>query len=420
MISRARDSKSKKSTKKKKSKSKSQRSKATETADESTEETSRLPEAIDHDSTVEVAASPEGAEESTSDAEVTGEATPEASEDAKEPSSEEDGEAPAEESPATKSEGVEPTDAGASESSKEDEEAQSEAAPPDAAPSDAAPSDADAGEDEIPKLEGDRLRSCLEALLFASPEPISRRRLYRLLPEADNAAIREALLELEGELLTTARGYFLVEESSGFRFLSKSEFAPHVARLRGEKRRIRLSAAAFEALAVIAYRQPVRRADLEAIRGVQCGAILKNLLEWSLIRVVGHDESPGRPLLYGTTSDFLEMLGLSDLSDLPEPERLRERGEDRGLQVLDRIIEEGGGEPVVSDEPVAGAKEVSGAEETVAEAAEGSEAPVSEASEGAPSDVEPTASGENPTEEGVPSDSGAEFDLDLDGDDDDS
>jgi len=203
-------------------------------------------------------------------------------------------------------------------------------------------------EDELPQLEGDRLRACIEAILFASPEPVSRRRLYRLLPETDNAKIRNALLELEGELLSTPRGYFLSEEASGFRFLTKSEFAPHVARLRGEKRRIRLSAAAFESLAGIAYRQPVRRSDLEAIRGVQSGAILKNLMEWSLIRVLGHDNSPGRPLLYGTTTDFLELLGLGSLEDLPEPERLRERGADQGLEVLDRIIEEGGGVPVVA------------------------------------------------------------------------
>jgi len=207
-----------------------------------------------------------------------------------------------------------------------------------------------APEEELPRLEGERLRACLEALLFATPEPLSRRRLYRLLPEADPAAIRDALLELEGELRSTHRGYFLVEEAAGFRLLTQPEFAPFVARLRGERRRIRLSAAAFESLAVIAYRQPVRRADLEAIRGVQSMAILKNLMEWNLIKVIGHDDSPGRPLLYGTTNEFLELIGLSSLEDLPEPERLRERGEDRGLEVLDRIIVEGGGAPSLAAE----------------------------------------------------------------------
>ena len=374
LISRAGNSKSSRS----KGKKKSRRSKAADTAAEATEETSRLAE--------------EGAaEESTPDEEPTAEAETAADETSTEETVAED----------TKSADAadEPTaDEPSEEPPADDAKAETPATPEESSE-----------EDELPKLEGDRLRACLEAVLFASPEPVSRRRLYRLLPEADNAAIREALLELEGELLSTPRGYFLVEESSGFRFLSKSEFAPHVARLRREKRRIRLSTAAFEALAVIAYRQPVRRADLEAIRGVQCGAILKNLLEWSLIRVVGHDESPGRPLLYGTTGDFLEMLGLSDLSDLPEPERLRERGEDRGLQVLDRIIEEGGGEPVVSDEPIEGAE--ASTEEESCSAATSPES----SDEGSVESEE-----EKPTpEEGAPAGDG-EFDLDLDGDDDES
>ena len=293
-------------------------------------------------------------------------------------------------------------------------------------------------EEALPRLEGERLRSCIEAILFASPDPVSRRRLYRLIPEAENADIREALLELEGELLSTHRGYTLVEEGSGLRLLSKAEFAPYVSRLRGEKRRVRLSSAAFEALAVIAYRQPARRADLEAIRGVQCGAILKNLMEWNLIRVVGHDDSPGRPLLYGTTGVFLEMLGLSELGDLPEPERLRERGEDRGLQVLDRIIEEGGGAPSVaegtepSEEPMEPESAEAapppephpspGAVASTPEPAVGSGTGEVEVAETGPTKTGPTKTG--PTKTG-PEDSGPEasgfgeagdFDLDLDAD----
>ena len=285
-----------------------------------------------------------------------------------------------------------------------DESADEESAPsgsPDVAPSVEL---SEEEEDEVPHLDGERLRACIEAILFASPEPVSRRRLYRLIPEADNAKIREALLELEGELLSTHRGYVLVEEGNGFRFLSKAEFAPYVARLRGEKRKIRLSAAAFETLAVIAYRQPARRADLEAIRGVQCGAILKNLMEWNLIRVVGHDDSPGRPLLYGTTGEFLEMLGLTALSELPEPERLRERGEDRGLQVLDRIIEEGGGLPRVAEGAV---DEVAAEDSTAVEDSTGADETVAE---------HPSAEAEATTSEEERAPEGADFDLDLDED----
>ena len=187
-------------------------------------------------------------------------------------------------------------------------------------------------------LEGELLRSTIEAILFASPDPVSRRRLQAMLREAPKGAVREALLEMEAEYLTSPRGFLLHEDGAGIRLLSKPDFAPYVARLRGESRRIRLSAAAFETLAVIAYRQPVKRADLEQIRGVSCGPVVKNLMEWNLIRITGLEESVGRPRLYGTTSEFLELFGLSDIDGLPEPERLRDQGSDRGLEILDDLL----------------------------------------------------------------------------------
>ena len=187
-------------------------------------------------------------------------------------------------------------------------------------------------------LEGELLRSTIEAILFASPDPVSRRRLQAMLREAPKGAVREALLEMEAEYLTSPRGFLLHEDGAGIRLLSKPDFAPYVARLRGESRRIRLSAAAFETLAVIAYRQPVKRAELEQIRGVSCGPVVKNLMEWNLIRITGLEESVGRPRLYGTTSEFLELFGLSDIDGLPEPERLRDQGSDRGLEILDDLL----------------------------------------------------------------------------------
>ena len=187
-------------------------------------------------------------------------------------------------------------------------------------------------------LEGELLRSTIEAILFASPDPVSRRRLQAMLREAPKGAVREALLEMEAEYLTSPRGFLLHEDGAGIRLLSKPDFAPYVARLRGESRRIRLSAAAFETLAVIAYRQPVKRAALEQIRGVSCGPVVKNLMEWNLIRITGLEESVGRPRLYGTTSEFLELFGLSDIDGLPEPERLRDQGSDRGLEILDDLL----------------------------------------------------------------------------------
>ncbi len=182
-------------------------------------------------------------------------------------------------------------------------------------------------------LDGERLKACLEAILFASSEPVPRKRLRSLLPEAGSRAIDEALLRLEAELVSGGRAFSLVEEAAGLRLLTRAEFAPYVARLAGEKRAVRLSQAAFETLAVIAYRQPIRRADLESVRGVQCGAILKTLLDWSLIQVVGQHESLGRPLLYGTTAGFLEQFGLARLEDLPAPDRLRSLAREQGLEI---------------------------------------------------------------------------------------
>ena len=190
-------------------------------------------------------------------------------------------------------------------------------------------------EEEIGTLAGDRLRSCIEAILFAAAEPVPRKRLRRMLRGVDRKDIDEALLALEADYVTHDRGFGLIEDASGLQLLSKPEYAPYVARLRGE-RRIRLSQAAFESLAVIAYRQPMRRADLEAIRGVQSGAVLKNLMEWNLIQILGRDESTlGRPLLYGTTRTFLEQFGLQSLDNLPEPDRLLELGGQHGMEVLD-------------------------------------------------------------------------------------
>lgn len=207
--------------------------------------------------------------------------------------------------------------------------------------------------EELTPLEGDQLKSTIEAILFASPEPVSRRRLQAMLKEAPKGAVKEALLQMEAEYLTSPRGFLLHEDGTGVRLLSKPDFAPYVARLRGEGRRIRLSAAAFETLAVIAYRQPVKRSDLEQIRGVSCGPILKNLMEWNLIHITGQEDSIGRPLLYGTTSEFLELFGLQALGELPEPSRLKDQGSDRGLEILDEIIRgksgEDPGEPESAD-----------------------------------------------------------------------
>src|SRR5204862_3139685 len=109
----------------------------------------------------------------------------------------------------------------------------------------------------------------------------------------------------------------------GFQLLTRSEFHPWLARLRRSSNELRLTPAARETLAIVAYRQPIMRADIEAIRGVQCGEILRLLMEKGLVRIAGRHDSLGRPVLYGTTKKFLQVFGLRSLRDLPQSELLK-------------------------------------------------------------------------------------------------
>ncbi len=231
-----------------------------------------------------------------------------------------------------------------------DEEAASAADDSSAAASAEVP-EASADSDEPEGLEGVRLRQVLESLLFASSDPLSLRRLNRMLKEAPKAEIEAQLLALEGDLATDEkRGYSLIQDAGGYRLLTRPELAPFVARLRGERKRIRLSKAAFETLAIIAYRQPIRRADLDSIRGVQSGTIVKNLMEWNLVGVAGRDEAIGRALLYATTDEFLDQFGLNSLGELPDPSAFLELGSSSGVVVAEEVsaVEPG---PVEDHEP---------------------------------------------------------------------
>lgn len=129
----------------------------------------------------------------------------------------------------------------------------------------------------------------------------------------------------------------MVEVAGGFQLLSRAKFAPWLRRLQAVPGEVRLSVPALETLAVVAYRQPVLRADVEAVRGVQCGEILRQLMERGLVRIVGKSEELGRPFLYGTTRQFLQVFGLRDLDQLPRPEWPRAEvraAEDREVPVL--------------------------------------------------------------------------------------
>lgn len=166
------------------------------------------------------------------------------------------------------------------------------------------------------------LSQLLEAALFAANRPLTLDELGALDPDAGAAEVRAALDELREHYDFDGHAVELSELAGGWQILTRAAFAAAVERAHAAQRAPRLSAATLETLATIAYRQPVGRAEIEEIRGVNSGGVLRTLQERGLIEVVGRSEALGRPLLYGTTSLFLEMLGLNDLSDLPRAEEL--------------------------------------------------------------------------------------------------
>ncbi|MEW6271384.1 MAG: SMC-Scp complex subunit ScpB, partial [Thermodesulfobacteriota bacterium] len=177
---------------------------------------------------------------------------------------------------------------------------------------------ADDGDDAAPDTaDAPPLRTILEAVLFAAAEPVPLARLVRLLGAWPRAAVSEAVDELRATLEAEQRGIRLIETAGGFQLRSSVESAPWVRRFFVEKPP-RLSRAVLETLAIVAYRQPATRGEVEAVRGVNCDAVLGALLTRGLIQVVGRRMSPGRPVEYGTTASFLELFSLKDLSELPE------------------------------------------------------------------------------------------------------
>jgi segregation and condensation protein B len=185
--------------------------------------------------------------------------------------------------------------------------------PTDAEGGAAGEADEDAAVEEAQALTRDHLRGLLEALVFASDKPITAKELARLA----SAPVKE-VKELLGELheAYAKKGITLDEVAGGWLFRTAAVYAPFVRELAGG-RPVRLSRAQIETLAIAAYRQPITRPEIDEIRGVDSGATLKLLLERDLVRIIGKKDEPGRPILYGTTTQFLEFFGLKSLKDLP-------------------------------------------------------------------------------------------------------
>ena len=171
------------------------------------------------------------------------------------------------------------------------------------------------------------LKLIIEALLFASDKPLTARDIHAVLPDATTQEITSALRVLKYEFEALGRSFSLKEVADAYQFRSHGEYGSYILSMY-QSSPSRLSRAALETLAIIAYKQPVLKQEIERLRGVDSGGILKMLLEKELIRIVGRKELPGRPLIYGTSKKFLEVFDLKDLDSLPKVKEMKALGSD--------------------------------------------------------------------------------------------
>lgn len=160
------------------------------------------------------------------------------------------------------------------------------------------------------------LTAIIESMIFASDAPISLDRLCDLLQEFGRDEIKSALTELQSFHEERGAGFHLMEVAGGWQFRTRLELQEYVLR-HVKARAVKFSPSSLETLAIVAYRQPVTRAEVEYLRGVDCGGVLKVLLDKKLVRILGKKDVPGRPMIYGTSKEFLEVFGLKDLKGLP-------------------------------------------------------------------------------------------------------
>ena len=165
-------------------------------------------------------------------------------------------------------------------------------------------------------------KSIIEAVIFAADGPVSVDQLMQLIETLDGDAIAQLIHELQREYEESRRSFQITEIANGFQLRTRHEYAPWIKKFYTTEISSRLSVSALEALAIIAYKQPATRAEVEDVRGVNSDSVIRTLLERNLIRVLGRKQAPGMPMLYGTTTEFLMHFGLRDLSELPSVEEI--------------------------------------------------------------------------------------------------
>ncbi len=170
----------------------------------------------------------------------------------------------------------------------------------------------------------DEVKSILEAILFAASEPISLEQFSQLFDDVSVRQIRQQLMRLQDEYQETSRSFQLIEIANGFQICTDRAYHQWIEKFYTRQIRVKLSPSALEALAIVAYKQPVTRSEVEEIRGVNSDSVLSSLIEKRMVRIAGRKPGPGRSLLLATTDEFLEQFGLKDLSTLPSMEEIEE------------------------------------------------------------------------------------------------
>ena len=181
-------------------------------------------------------------------------------------------------------------------------------------------------------MEASEQRRIIEALILAAPEPLSLQRLVAIVPGINPALAKDRIQELNAEYEANNHAFEIWEVAGGFQIRTRAEFSGYLQQLRKD-RPLRLSQAALECLAIVAYKQPLTRAELELVRGVDSGAVLRSLLDRRLLRLLGHRDVPGRPLIYGTGKRFLEVFGLESLKQLPSLRELEDLAREQGVEL---------------------------------------------------------------------------------------
>ena len=198
--------------------------------------------------------------------------------------------------------------------------------------------------EEIDLMSEQKLKSILEAILFAASEPISIEQFQDALPGVGKRAIRKALTALHDEYQEIDRSFHLVEIANGYQMCTRPEYSEWIQKFYTRQVRVTLSPSALETLSIVAYKQPITRADVAAIRGVNSDSVLNSLVEKRLVRITGRKE--GRALLFSTTDEFLQQFGLKDASDLPSLDEIDEllttpNGSESPQSLLPEMMEEG-------------------------------------------------------------------------------